>query len=108
MGMVVPNSLKEEERELEGIAWKIRSTKDGMKTRLRFDDGNKGLKLMTKSPGGRKWKTATKMLVQDAEAHVAKYGGKKRARQESGSPSANYVPMGRRRRMNNTNNTPPR
>ena len=30
MSMVVPASLKEEERELEGIAWKIRSIKDGM------------------------------------------------------------------------------
>ena len=76
-----------------------------MKMRLRFDDATKGLKLMTKSPGGKKWKTATKLLVQDSEKHVAKHGGKKRARQESGSPSANYVPLGRRRRMN-AQNTP--
>ena len=60
MSMVVLTKLKEEERELEGIAWKIRSSKDGTKTRLRFDDGAQGLKLMTKSPGG-KWKAASKI-----------------------------------------------
>ena len=101
MGMVVPSTLKEEERELEGIAWKIRSTRDGMKTRLRFDDGARGLKLMVRSPGQhKKWKQATKMLVKDAEKHVAVHGGKKRAREGDTSPSQNFVPAERRRRHN--------
>ena len=102
MGMVVPSNLKEEERELEGIAWKLRSSRDGLKTRLRFDDGARGLKLMVRSPGqGKRWKPATKTQVQDAEKHVAKHGGRKRPREKDDetSPSANYVPMGRRRRQ---------
>ena len=97
MRMVIPKGLKEEERELEKIAWKIRSMKNGMKTRLRFDDAAQGLKLMVKSPGqSKKWKQATKLLVDDAEKHVAKYGGKKRNRSDSTSPSQHYVPQGRR------------
>ena len=68
-----------------------------MKTRLRYDDANKGLKLMVKSPGqSKRWKQATKLLVEDAEKHVAKYGEKKRNRSESTSPSQHYVPRGRR------------
>ena len=35
---------------MEGIAWKIRSTKNGMKTRLRFDDG---ARISAKLPAGR-------------------------------------------------------
>ena len=105
MGMVVPTNLKEEERELEGVAWKIRSAKAGTKTRLRFDDGARGLRLMIKSPGQHKrWKPATKTLVQDAEKHVAAYGGKKRSREPETSPSQNFVPSGRRRRQQSPHN----
>ena len=97
--MVVPPDLKGEERELEGMAWKIRSTKVGTKTRLRYNDVAKGLKLMTKSQGqNKKWRQATKMLV---EWHVAKHGGKKRQRDETQtSPSENFIPKGRRQRQN--------
>ena len=77
MGLVVPRTLKEEERECG------RSAKSGMKTSLRLDDGVKGLKLMSKFPGqATKWKAAPKILVQDAEKHVAARGGKKRRREE--------------------------
>ena len=80
MSMVVPAELREEERELEGIAWKIRSAKNGMKTRLHFDDGARGLKLMVRSPRGRTKDgglAATKMLVQYTEKHVAAHAWRK-------------------------------
>ena len=83
---------------MEGIAWKIRNTKNGMKTRLRFDDGARGLKLMVKSPGANmRWKQASKILVGNAERYVKVNGGKKRKREDATSPSSNYVPVGRRR-----------
>ena len=57
---------------------------------------------MTKSLGG-KWKPASKMLVEDAEHYVAKNGGK-RAKEGETSPRANYVSIGRRRRLSKWNN----
>ena len=102
MGTVVPTCLKEEERELERVAWKLRSSRNGLKTRLRFDDGARGLKLMVRSPGqGKKWKPATKLQVEDAEKHVAVHGGRKRPREKDNetSPGESYVPKGRRRRQ---------
>ena len=67
---------------------------------------------MIKSPGQhRKWKQATKTLVEEAERHVAKHGGKKRHRDENEtSPSANYIPTGRkthRTRLQKTNRERP-